>query len=105
MGGENTMSILNTSNIDKIAHLAKLIIPKNKNQSIKKELNKILDLVTQMDEVDTTMIEPLSHPYNVSQPLREDIVTETNQRALLQSIAPQTEAGLYMVPVVIESEE
>lgn len=98
------MATLNAGDIDKIAHLAKLIIPESKNQSMKKELNKILDLVTKMDEVDTTMVEPLSHPYDVSQPLREDIVTETNQRTLLQKIAPQTEAGLYIVPVVIESE-
>ena len=99
------MSTLNVSDINKIAHLAKLIIPENKNQSMKKELNKILDLVTQMDKVDTTTVEPLSHPYDVSQPLREDIVTESNQRTLLQEMAPQTEAGLYVVPVVIKSEE
>ena len=99
------MSTLNASDIDKIAHLAKLIIPRNKNQSMQKELNKILDLVAQMDEVDTTTVEPLLHPHDVPQPLREDIVTEPDQRTLLQKIAPQTEAGFYMVPVVIESEE
>ncbi|MFW0073016.1 MAG: Asp-tRNA(Asn)/Glu-tRNA(Gln) amidotransferase subunit GatC [Coxiella-like endosymbiont] len=99
------MSILNADDIDRIAHLAKLIIPENKNQSMQRELNKILNLVTKMDEVDTTTVEPLSHPYDVSQPLREDIVTEPNQRALLQEVAPQIEAGLYIVPLVIENEE
>lgn len=98
------MSTLSADDIDRIAHLAKLIIPENKNQSMKRELNKILSLVTQMDEVDTTTVEPLSHPYDISQPLREDIVTESNQRTLLQEMAPQIEAGLYIVPVVIESE-
>lgn len=98
------MSTLNADDIDKIAHLAKLIIPKNKNQSIKKELNKILDLVTQMDKADSTMVEPLSHPCNIFQPLREDIVTEPNQRTLLQKIAPQIKTGFYIVPVVVEEE-
>lgn len=99
------MSTLSAGDVDKIAHLAKLIIPENENQSIQKELNKILDLVTQMDEADTATVEPLAHPYDVPQPLREDIVTEPDQHTLLQKMAPQIEAGLYIVPVVIENEE
>ena len=99
------MSTLSADDIDKIAHLAKLIVPKNRNQSIKKELNNILDLVTKMDKVDTTTVEPLSHPYDVCQPLREDIITEPNQRTLLQETAPKIKAGFYIVPTIIESEK
>ena len=55
-----------------------------------------------MQAVDTQGIEPMSHAQDVSQRLREDTVTEVNQRELFQSIAPQVEAGLYLVPQVIE---
>jgi len=52
--------------------------------------------------VDTDGIEPLAHPHDANQRLREDVVTEENQRELLQSNAPQTDAGLFLVPKVIE---
>ena len=59
-------------------------------------------LIEEMQAVDTRGIEPMSHAQDVSQRLREDAVTETDQRELFQSIAPQVEAGLYLVPQVIE---
>lgn len=99
------MSTLDVSDIDKIANLAKLIIPKNENQGLLEALNRILALSSKMNQADTDAIEPLAHPYNETQPLREDAVTESNQRALFQKNAPQVEAGLYLVPVVIENEE
>ncbi|QTS83658.1 Asp-tRNA(Asn)/Glu-tRNA(Gln) amidotransferase subunit GatC [Coxiella endosymbiont of Amblyomma nuttalli] len=99
------MSILDASEIDKIAHLAKLIIPENKKKSIQKELNKILDLVAKMKKIDTKTVEPLLHPYDMPQPFREDIVTEPDQHTLLQKVAPQIETGLYIVPTVIKDEE
>jgi len=52
--------------------------------------------------VDTKGIEPMSHAQDVAQRLREDKVTETNQREAFQAIAPQVEGGLYLVPQVIE---
>jgi len=55
-----------------------------------------------MQAVNTQNIAPMSHAQDLSQRLREDIVTEANQRELFQSIAPQVEAGLYLVPQVIE---
>ena len=55
-----------------------------------------------MQAVDTSTVEPMSHAQSVVQRLREDEVTETDQRELYQSIAPQVEAGLYLVPQVIE---
>lgn len=98
------MATLTSDDINHIANLAKLTIPKEENETLLKELNKILTLVATMEKVDTREVEPLAHPYNEKQPLRPDVVTETDQRKIFQSLAPQTEAGLYIVPAVIESE-
>ena len=98
------MSSLNSIDIDKIANLSKLIIPKNENDSLLQVLNKTLSLVAKMNKVNTSTTEPLVHPYDEMQILREDQITETNQRDLFQRNAPQVDAGLYMVPVVIDNE-
>ena len=68
------------------------------------DIGDILELAKEIADIDTTDIEPMSHPLsNMSQRLREDDVTETNQRKNLQAIAPsETEAGLYLVPGVFE---
>ncbi len=99
------MATLNANDIDKIAHLAKLIIPKNENAPLLTELNKILDMVAEMSQTNTETVLPLAHPYDEKQPLREDKVTEPNQRELFQKLAPKTEAGFYIVPAVIENKE
>jgi aspartyl-tRNA(Asn)/glutamyl-tRNA(Gln) amidotransferase subunit C len=66
------------------------------------KLTGILGLIEQMQAVDTKGIVPMSHSQDVTQRLRDDVVTETNQRELFQSIAPAVEGGLYLVPKVIE---
>ncbi|HLD08703.1 MAG TPA: Asp-tRNA(Asn)/Glu-tRNA(Gln) amidotransferase subunit GatC, partial [Methylophilaceae bacterium] len=66
------------------------------------KLSGILGLIEQMQAVDTTGITPMSHSQDLTQRLREDVVTETNQRELFQSVAPAVENGLYLVPKVIE---
>lgn len=99
------MSSFSKNNIDKIANLAKLNISERENQLLEENLNKILKLVDKMNQIDTSQIELLAHPFNETQSLREDIVTESNQRNLFEKNAPQVEGGLYMVPVVIENEE
>ena len=99
------MSTLSKKDINKTANLAKLIISESENQSLEQNINEILKLVDKMNQIDTTHIEPLAYSSNETQPLRQDIVTETNQRALFQENAPQVKSGLYIVPVVIESEE
>lgn len=71
-------------------------------ESARAQLSGIFNLIAEMQAVDTTGIEPMSHAQDVPQRLREDKVTETNQREAFQAIAPQTEAGLYLVPQVIE---
>ena len=65
-------------------------------------MSSILDLVEQMNSVDTEGVTPMAHPQDVAQRLREDEVLEENQREHFQSIAPATENGLYLVPKVIE---
>ena len=65
-------------------------------------MENILELADQMQSIDTTGIEPVSNPLDATQSLRPDVVTETNQRELFQSIAPATDDGLYLVPRVVE---
>jgi len=98
------MTTLKTDDINHIAHLAKLSLSKEEDDVLAKELNKILGMVAEMDAVNTDNVDPLAHPYDEKQPLRADVVTETDQRQLFQKLAPETQAGLYIVPAVIENE-
>jgi aspartyl-tRNA(Asn)/glutamyl-tRNA(Gln) amidotransferase subunit C len=93
---------LDRKEVERIAHLARLAIAAQDVPRYAAELSKILDLVAQMDRLDTAGVEPMAHPLDARQRLRLDEVTETDQRELFQSIAPQVEAGLYLVPRVIE---
>ena len=88
--------------VKSIAQLAQLELKEENVQENLKSMTNILNLVDQMHEVDTTGIEPMAHPLDAVQRLREDQVSESDQRELFQSIAPATEDGLYLVPKVIE---
>lgn len=93
---------LSTADVQKVALLARLAMNDTEIEAARTQLSGIFELIAEMQAVDTTGIAPMSHAQDLSQRLREDIVTETNQRELFQSIAPQVEAGLYLVPQVIE---
>ena len=93
---------LTPDDVAKIAHLARLAMSPDDAATLGRDLSNILDLVAQMDSVDTANVEPMAHPLHMTQRLREDQVTEENHRDLYQSIAPATENGLYLVPKVIE---
>lgn len=93
---------LTAIDIKKVAHLARLAITESEISQYATELSKIMDFVAQMDSIDTTTVTAMAHPLELNQPLRPDIVTEHNQRELFQSIAPMVEAGLYLVPKVVE---
>ena len=93
---------LDAEDVEKIAHLARLGINPDDIPGYARNLTDILAFVEQLNAVDTTGVEPLAHPLEAIQRLRPDVVTETDERELFQSIAPQTEAGLYLVPRVIE---
>jgi aspartyl-tRNA(Asn)/glutamyl-tRNA(Gln) amidotransferase subunit C len=90
------------SEVEKIAHLARLAVSDSEIEHYAGELTKILSLVEQMNSVDTDDVTPLAHPLNMTQRLREDSITEPDKRAQLQAGAPLVENGLYLVPKVIE---
>jgi aspartyl-tRNA(Asn)/glutamyl-tRNA(Gln) amidotransferase subunit C len=94
-----------TLSLDEVKHIATLAyIETNNNEAnvMLAQLTDIFNLIEEMQAVDTTTVEPMSHAQDVTQRLRDDIVTESDQRELFQSIAPQVEEGLYLVPKVIE---
>ncbi len=90
------------ADVRKVARLARLAMSEAEIETARSQLSGIFALIAEMQAVDTRGIEPMSHAQDVSQRLREDAVTEADQRELFQSIAPQVEAGLYLVPQVIE---
>ena len=93
---------LTIDDVKKVARLARLAVTEQEAQTALAQLSGIFGLIADMQAVDTSGIEPMSHAQDVSQRLRDDTVTEQNQRELFQSVAPQVEAGLYLVPQVIE---
>ncbi len=93
---------LSAAEVKKIAHLARLGIEDENIASYADDLSGLLDLITQMNSLDTSTVSPMSHPLDQQQRLRADVVTESNQRNLFQTIAPQVEEGLYLVPKVID---
>ncbi|MBY0475172.1 MAG: Asp-tRNA(Asn)/Glu-tRNA(Gln) amidotransferase subunit GatC [Nitrosomonas sp.] len=93
---------LSVSDVKRIADLAYIEINDNEAKETLNQLSGIFDLIGTMQAVDTSTVEPMSHAQSVVQRLREDEVTEADQHGLYQSIAPQVEANLYLVPQVIE---
>jgi aspartyl-tRNA(Asn)/glutamyl-tRNA(Gln) amidotransferase subunit C len=93
---------LTSDDVAKIAHLARLGINTQDTEAYAKSLSGILDLIAQMNTINTDHITPMAHPLDQIQRLRPDQVTESNQREHFQAIAPQVAEGLYLVPKVIE---
>ncbi len=93
---------ISIQDVEKIARLARIAMSETEIETARAQLSGIFDLIAEMQAVDTTHVEPMSHAQDVAQRLRDDVVTETDQREAFQAIAPQVEAGLYLVPKVIE---
>ena len=93
---------LTLEQVQRIAHLARIEISESEAATTQGHLNGIFRLIEQMQAADTTGIEPMAHAVDVVQRLRPDVVTESDRRAEFQAVAPETEAGLYLVPKVIE---
>lgn len=93
---------LSLDDVKRIAYLARIAIDDIEAAAVLKQLSGIFALIEQMQAVDTAGIEPMSHAQDVVLRLRDDAVTESDQHELFQSVAPQVEAGLYLVPKVIE---
>jgi len=88
--------------VGKIAHLARLGVNDAEYDTYARNLSDILSFVEQLNGVDTAGVEPMAHPLDANQRLRPDEVSESDRRAQFQRIAPKVEAGLYLVPKVIE---
>lgn len=93
---------LNSEEVRKIAHLARLAVADGEVPGYARELSSILELVDRMNAVDTDGVAPMAHPQDATQRLRPDEVTEPNERECLQRGAPAVERGLYLVPRVVE---
>jgi aspartyl-tRNA(Asn)/glutamyl-tRNA(Gln) amidotransferase subunit C len=93
---------LSSDQVKRIAHLARIEISETEAAQTLAQLNDILVLIERMQAVDTAGVQPMTHPHGQALRLREDIVSEGDRRASFQSVAPQVEAGLYLVPKVIE---
>ncbi|MDR1967114.1 MAG: Asp-tRNA(Asn)/Glu-tRNA(Gln) amidotransferase subunit GatC [Burkholderiaceae bacterium] len=97
---------LTCTDIDRIAHLARLELDTSQRERMLDKLNGFFNIVEAMRAVDTTGIEPLAHPVamvrEVHLRLRDDVVAELDQRTLNQRSAPAVEDGLFLVPRVIE---
>jgi aspartyl-tRNA(Asn)/glutamyl-tRNA(Gln) amidotransferase subunit C len=96
---------LTLDQVQRIAHLARIEVDEIEARRTLGQLNEILGLIETMQAVDTQGVEPMAHAQDLAQRLRPDCVTENDQlawRSAFQAIAPEAEAGLYLVPKVIE---
>jgi aspartyl-tRNA(Asn)/glutamyl-tRNA(Gln) amidotransferase subunit C len=93
---------LSDDQVRRLARLARIAIRPEEFEPVLERLNRVLELVDDMRRVDTAGVEPMAHPLDATQRLRDDIVTEADRREVYQSVAPAVEGGLYLVPKVIE---
>jgi aspartyl-tRNA(Asn)/glutamyl-tRNA(Gln) amidotransferase subunit C len=93
---------LTLDDVKRVAHLARVAIDEDEARAVQAQINDVFELIVAMQAVDTGGVAPMSHALDVVQRLREDAVTEGDQHALFQSIAPHVEDDLYLVPKVIE---
>lgn len=95
---------LTSADVKKIAHLARLNLSDAETTLYTQQLSNILHFIEQMNGADTSHIDAIAHSLDLTQRLRPDLVNEVNQREAFQAIAPRVEAGLYLVPKVIDEE-
>ena len=93
---------LTLDDVRRVAHLARLAIDEAEARSVLPQLNRVFELVAEMQAVDTHGVEPMAHALDLTQRLREDAVTESDRREAFQEVAPEHDGGLYLVPKVIE---
>jgi aspartyl-tRNA(Asn)/glutamyl-tRNA(Gln) amidotransferase subunit C len=93
---------LSVADVHRIAHLARIAIDTAQAEEVRAKLDAIFGMLDKLNAVDTTGVVPMAHAQDLMLPLRADAVTEADRHALYQSVAPAVEAGLYLVPKVIE---
>lgn len=93
---------IDRNTVEKVAHLARLRLDRGDADAMQERLNEILGMVDQLQEAKVEGVEPLAHPLELDQPLREDEVTEPGIRDKVMKLAPAQENGCFLVPRVIE---
>ena len=93
---------LTREDVLRAARLARIAIDDTEVEPVLDQLRRIFEMIEEMRAVDVSGVEPMAHAQDVMLRLREDVVTESDQHELFQSIAPRVERGLYLVPKVIE---
>jgi aspartyl-tRNA(Asn)/glutamyl-tRNA(Gln) amidotransferase subunit C len=93
---------LTRDDVKRAARLARIAVDDSETDEVLAQLTRIFGMIEEMTAVDVSGVEPMAHAQDVVARLRDDIVTETDQHELFQSIAPKVENGLYLVPKVIE---
>jgi len=93
---------INQKDIQKIAYLARINVSEEESRILETKLGSIMTMIDKMQEVITDNVEPMSHALEVTQPLREDVVTEKDIRGNALELAPEVEQSTFIVPQVIE---
>jgi aspartyl-tRNA(Asn)/glutamyl-tRNA(Gln) amidotransferase subunit C len=93
---------LNEQEVNRVALLARLALSPEESSRLAVDLSSIIGFVQQLESAVTESVEPLAHPLDLAARLRPDVVSEPDARDRFQGIAPAAEAGLYLVPKVIE---
>jgi aspartyl-tRNA(Asn)/glutamyl-tRNA(Gln) amidotransferase subunit C len=93
---------LSPEDIHRVCELARLAVGDSAMPAVYSKLSSVIALVDELQAVDTRGIEPLAHPLDRPQRLRDDVVTERDDHERYQANAPSVEKGLYLVPKVIE---
>jgi aspartyl-tRNA(Asn)/glutamyl-tRNA(Gln) amidotransferase subunit C len=102
LNSKSAVMSLTLDQVQRVADLARIEISDQEALATQNQLNEIFVLIEQMQAIDTQGVEPMAHAQELSQRLRPDVVTETNRREAYQAISPEVEAGLFLVPKVIE---
>lgn len=93
---------LTRKEVDNIAHLSRIKIADEDAEALTGNLSRIIEFVEQLGNANTTGVQPMAHPHDMAQRLRDDQVTETDHHERYQENAPSTADGLYLVPKVLE---
>lgn len=88
--------------VENIANLASIGIDPNNIPKYAQAMTNTFQLIAELHQIDTDSVQPMSHPLDITQRTRDDVITGTNERDQLLADAPATEAGLFLVPKVIE---
>jgi aspartyl-tRNA(Asn)/glutamyl-tRNA(Gln) amidotransferase subunit C len=93
---------MDATTVKKVAHLARIEINEDNINQYQDDLSNIFSMIDRLEALEIHDIEPLNHPLEMTQRLRQDTVTENDQREQLMQNAPEKADGMFLVPTVIE---